>query len=108
MSFSNIFQPPSISAVHFSYNSTNDLKSMVQFDEVVSQIQVVAKLLRRRDSKERLLQTCFADPVGRHLQPGIRSFKGKLHKGRWDSLSDAVTQLLQVERSLRWGWNAAK
>ena len=95
--------------LHIIHNSTSDLaKSMPHFDDMVTSIQAVSRLLRRRDSKERLLQTCFADNVGRHLQSTIRSFTAKVHKGRWGSLSDAVEQLLKVERSLRWGWDVAK
>ena len=83
--------------LHIVHNSTNDLgKSMRQFETVVNQMQHVSKLLRRRDSKQRLLETYFADNVGRHLHAPINSFTAKIHTGRWGSVSECVKQMLEV------------
>ena len=68
--------------LHIAHNSTIDLaKSMEQFDGVVAQMQAVSRLLRKKDSKARLLESCYSDPVGRHLQSDLRAFTAKVHTG---------------------------
>ena len=92
--------------LHIIHNSTNDLgRSMVTFDATVKQLSHISKLLCRRDSKQRLLETCFSDRVGRHLQSDIKSFRAKLDPSRWGSFAHCVTELLEIEATLRYGWN---
>ena len=95
--------------LHIVHNSTNDLSKAVQhFDEIISQMTALSRLLRKRDSKARLLETCFSDHVGRFLQDEIRRFSAKLHTGRWGTIAACVEELLQVEAPLRFGWDLAK
>ena len=95
--------------LHIVHNSSKDLSAgMTHFDATVLQLQHVSKLLRRRDSRERLLERCFSDPTGRVLQPTLRKFNAKLHTGRWGSLAECVKQMLEVETVLRWGWDLEK
>ena len=84
---------------HIIHNSTVDLgRAMNQFSEVVSQMQHLSRFLRKKDSKQRLLETCFSSRVGRHLQKPILAFTAKLHTGRWGTVSACVTQLLEALR----------
>ena len=95
--------------LHFVHNSSKDLsRGMPKFDLVIAQMQHVSRLLRRRDSRERLLKTCFSDPTGRVLQASIRKFDAKLNVGRWGSVAECVSQLLEIEPILRWGWDLSK
>ena len=95
--------------LHIAHNSTNDLaKSMEQFDTVVAQMQAVSRLLRKKDSKARLLESCFSDPVGLHLRSDLRSFSAKVHTGRWGTIAECIDQLLLVELALRFGWDIQK
>ena len=95
--------------LHIIHNSTEDLgRSMVTFDELMKQLSHVSKLLCRKDSRARLLQTCFADRIGRHLQSDIKGFKAKLNTDRWGSIGHCVVELLKIERSLRFCWDVTK
>ena len=95
--------------LHIIHNSTVDFgHSMPRFSEVVNQLQHLCKFLRKRDTKQRLLESCFQDPVGRHLQAELKAFSAKLHTGRWGSIAECVRQVLEVETSLRFGWDLAR
>ena len=95
--------------LHIIHNSTVDFgHSMPRFSEVVNQLSHLCKFLRKRDTKQRLLEACFQDAVGRHLQAELRAFSAKLHTGRWGSIAECVRQVLEVESSLRYGWDLAK
>ena len=92
--------------MHIIHNSTVDLgRSMLTFDATVKQLTHVSKFLCRRESKQRLLESCFSGRIGRHLQAEIKSFQAKLNPSRWGSLAHCVVELLQIEASLRYGWN---
>ena len=92
--------------LHIVHNSCKDFTAGMQhFDTVVQQLQHVSKLLRKKDTRERLLESCFNDATGRLLRGTIRKFHAKLHVGRWGSLAECVRQMVQVETVLRWGWN---
>ena len=95
--------------LHIVHNTTMDLgRSMVIFDETVKQMTHLSKLLARKDPKQRLLQSCFSDRVGRHLQADIKSFQSKLNPSRWGSIANCVTELLKLEMILRYGWSLEK
>ena len=95
--------------LHIVHNSSKDLsRGMPNFESVISQAQQVSRLLRRKDSRERLLETCFNDPTGRVLEASIRKFDAKLNPGRWGSVAECVKQLLEIEPILRWGWDLSK
>ena len=95
--------------LHILHNSTLDLgRSMRTFDDTVKKMSHLSKLLARKDPKQRLLQTCFSDRIGCHLQKDIKSFRAKLNPSRWGSIAGCVLELLNLERPLRYGWDKDK
>lgn len=113
--------PPQMSMLQFSHaldvpglhhlidNATSDLPDLMpHYDKFVYEAQVICKLLRRRDLRDKLLERCFSSPLGQQFVPLIMSFKGHIHTGRWGTVAFSVPELLQIERALRWGWSKAK
>ena len=95
--------------LHIMHNSTMDLgRSMVTFDETVKSMSHLSKMLSRKDPKARLLQACFSDHIGRHLQTEIKAFRAKLNVSRWGSIAACVLELLKVENALRYAWDLSK
>lgn len=100
---------PVAGLLHIIHNSSSDLgKSMSCWDSVIQQLQHVSRLLRKRDSKTRLLESCFNDHVGRNFHSDLKAFQCKLHTGRWGSVSACILKLLELEAVLRYGWDARK
>ncbi|CAJ1388602.1 unnamed protein product [Effrenium voratum] len=95
--------------LHILHNSSLDIaKSMRCFDDLITKMGHLSRLLRRRDPRSRLLETCFSDPIGRHFHQEINAFSAKLVPGRWGSIAFCVLELCKLERILRHGWDLAK
>ena len=95
--------------LHIIHNSSADLgKSMMCWDTITNQLQHISRLLRRRDSKTRLMESCFNDPIGKNFHADIKQFQCKLHTGRWGSVSTCILGILSLETVLQFGWDAAK
>ena len=95
--------------LHIIHNSSSDLgKSMSCWDTVIQQLQHVSRLLRRRESKTRLMESCFNDPIGKHFHAEIKAFQCKLHTGRWGSVAACILGVLGLETVLQYGWDASK
>ena len=95
--------------LHIIHNSSSDLgKSMSCWELVIQQLQHVCRLLCRRESKTRLLETCFSDSLGKHFHPDLKAFQHKLQPGRWGSVAACILGILGLELVLQYGWNATK
>lgn len=98
--------------LHIISNAGKSLSAgMEHFDDAISKLTHVAKLLADRESKERLYETCYADsPVGREMFRPLLAFKSRCYAERWGNVSHCVTELTSEERqaSLRWGWDLTK
>ena len=68
--------------------------------------QQVCKLLRRRDTRPKLLQRCFSsDGLGQQLAQDIAKFEGFIHTGRWGTVAFSIPEILKVKQALVWGWD---
>ena len=76
-----------------------------RFSETVDQLQQVAKLLARPESKQRLLRSCFHDHLGQALCSEIQEFKVLVYDKRWGTVAHSVLALLRCEAGLRRKWN---
>ena len=95
--------------LHIIHNSSADLRSsMGIYDDTVHSLTHVSNLVRRAETHDRLLATCFADGPARYLARGIRKFSGKVHPDRWGTIAHAAVSLLDIERALRAGWDLAR
>ena len=63
--------------------ATSVASSSKCLDETVSKLAAVSKLVRREHTRDRLLERCFSDPIGRCFQAQLKRFKGKVHRKRW-------------------------
>ena len=94
--------------LHCIHNATKGLSSaMTHFSQIVSQCKHVADIVRKKDSKDRLIETCFARGVARGFVPELREFKSYVHEERCGTVSDVVTHLLGIQSALRYGWDLA-
>ena len=67
--------------------------------------QQVCRLLRKRDTKPKLLQRCFAHGQGPQLAQDIRNFDGWIHTGRWGTVVFSVPELLKVKHAMVSCWD---
>lgn len=95
--------------LHILHNCFLGLEtSMQHFSDAVGHLKHVAALLGQSESKERLLKTCFSDPIGEALAADIKQFSGHVYEERWGTVSACVLQLVECEKSLRRTWNVER
>ena len=92
--------------LHIIHNSSSDLESaMGSYKDVVKKLRHVANLVRRRDTKERLLETCFSRAPAKYLTKDIQRFRAKVYTDRWGEVAHCALEMRKIERALRLGWN---
>ena len=102
--FPNALAVPGI--LHILHNAAKRmLTGLSELSAAVDALSAVAEMIRKKHTKERLVQRCFASEVGQQLRPLIEAFKLKVHVARWGTIAFATSQILHIERPLRWGWN---
>ena len=99
--------------LHIISNAGNSLESTMDgYKDAVTKLIKVSNLLSRRESKERLYETCYADtPEGRELFRPLWQFRANCHSERWGTVSHCVCTLVrEAAPSLRaaCGWNLDK
>ena len=85
--------------------ATNVVSASKLLDETVTKLAAVSKLVRREATRDRLLERCFSDPVGKCFQAQLKRFSGKVHRKRWGTVAFCVEEVLDIQRPLRFGWN---
>jgi hypothetical protein len=89
--------------LHCIHNATKDLsKSMAGYQDVIFQARKVADLVRKKESKERLIQTCFSSGPGRELARDLRRFTAHIHEERFGTVASCVPKLLALQTTLQW------
>ncbi|CAE7467856.1 unnamed protein product, partial [Symbiodinium sp. CCMP2592] len=80
------------------------------YDDQVSKMSVLAKFLRERHSKERLLAKCFSQGVPGEavFKEAVAKFRSQCYRGRWGTVASCALDLQEVLPSLRWGWSLPK
>ena len=86
---------------HVIDNATKGLEDvMLKYKENIFLAQQVCKMLRKRDTKPKLLQRCFAHGQGPVLAQDINSFEGWVHTGRWHTVAFSIPHLLRVKHAM--------
>ena len=95
--------------LHIIHNSSLDLSSaMPSYKDTVHELKHVSNLVRRRDTKQRLLLRCFNSPPACYRKRGIETFKGKCYEDRWATVASCSIDLLGVEDRLRSAWDVRR
>jgi len=94
--------------LHVISTMTEGMERFLAFWKVfVDQLRHICRLLSRRHSRERMMETCF---IG--VPPGVKklfeSFMHEVYEGRWGSLFAALGAVLLIEQPLRRFWNKAR
>ena len=93
---------------HVIDNATDGLKDVISdFADNVHKATEFCRLLRRRDTRFKLLERCFNSPLGRNFHELLRSFRGWIHQGRWGTLAFSAPEILRIKNAFRWGWSKA-
>jgi hypothetical protein len=92
--------------LHAIHNATGGLSGVMRrYTDVVFQCKKLSDFLRRKETKEKLIETCFSHGVGRTLAPGIRHFVARVHEERWGTVADCIPKLCKLRNTLQYGWN---
>ena len=87
-------------------NATKGLGDVMQrYDNNIALAQQVCRLLRKRDTKPKLLERCFSRGFGLQLASDIREFQGWIHPGRWGTVVFSIPELLKVKHALVSCWD---
>ena len=78
------------------------------YDTVVKQMRDVCRLMCKRESRQRLIATCYdsTGPIGKVMGESLAGFDAHVHTERWGTVAYAAINLMRVRDSLHWGWNA--
>ena len=95
--------------LHIIHNAAKGLGSCMQhYDAEIDNMAVLAKFLRERHSKERLISKCFSS--GHAAAPPIRSFiesfSSQCYRERWGTVAKCALDLCKVLPALRIGWSS--
>ena len=94
--------------LHTIHNAARVLTSVMEgFEDVLSKMKRVANLVTGKETRQRLIATCFNDAVGAALARDFAGFSQKPWEDRWGTISSCVLALLPLEAALRSRWNAA-
>ena len=99
--------------LHVLHNATNSLASaMAHYEEETYNLKEVTRLLSRKESRDKLMSTCFESrgPLGRQLaqDPDLSKFDAHVHVERWGTVAHAVGRVLVVRDLLAWGWDLGR
>ena len=101
--FNNLLGIPGLH--HVIDNATQGLgEVMKDYKDNIFLAQQVCRLLRKRDTKPKLLQRCFAHGQGPQLAQDIQNFQGWIHTGRWGTVVFSVPELLKVKHAMVTCW----
>ena len=97
--------------LHVIHNCGRGLESALMcFEEGSHRLEKLSNLLRKPESKERLQQTCFNDPVSAVLfAKGLKHFNSRCYVDRWGTVADSIFKMnTDTFTALNNGWNLRK
>lgn len=95
--------------MHVCHNATNGLrKSFVHLEEMLMKLKKLARMLRVKETQDRVLATCFASGLGLGFASEIRRFHAEVYFERWHTVANCTTCILQLEVALRSCWTVKK
>eukprot|EP00971_Amphidinium_carterae_P234317 4649633-Amphidinium_carterae.1 len=74
----------------------------------VRKLAKVCKLLRSKETQDKLLQRCFDDEVAQQFHVAIKGFHADVHEKRWASVDFALPEVLALQAPLRRYWRKGK
>jgi hypothetical protein len=73
--------------LHIVHNCVKDLSlPLVMWDDFVKQLRHVARLLCKRRSRQRLMETCFSTPPHSFFRNQFAHFNADVYEGRWGTV----------------------
>ena len=95
-SFSHVL--PVAGMRHIMHNAAADMltTSMKKVEAAVDQLAEVMRFLTNSEKRDRMLETCFDDAVGRSFHFKIKRLQGKVHKKRWGTVACCTSQILEL------------
>ena len=95
--------------LHIIHNAVKDLQHTLRhWDWFTTRLRHVCRLLSRKYSRQRLMETCFSAEPHCFFKNQYTDFTANVYEGRWGSVAFCIGQLLLVERSLRSAWSLDK
>lgn len=107
MEFSHVL--PNDGLLHTIDNCTQDLSSVMPgYKLAIRKLKSVAKLVRSRGSKDKLIQRCFSDHVTCQFANAINQFRATVYLKRWGTVAFAIPEMLKLQVPLRYAWDLRK
>eukprot|EP00439_Symbiodinium_sp_Y106_P044041 s2186_g5.t1 len=104
VSFEHLLSVPGL--MHLIDNATKGLGDVMEhYSTNIFLCQQLCRLLRKRDTKPKVLQRNFSRGVGIQFAEDIRQFQGWVHPGRWGTVAFSVPELLKVRLALVTCWD---
>lgn len=92
--------------LHVLHNTTKDLADcLLFFPTFLNQLRQTCRLLSRRWSCDRLIETCFSIAPQSARKAEIKSFRAHVYEARWGSIWFAIGELLKIKDLLVFGWS---
>lgn len=97
---------PNDGLLHCIDNCTKDLAiCMPGYRLAVRKLKSVAKLVKSRGSRDKLIQRCFSSRVGGLFADDIRKYKAGVYLARWGTVAFAVPEMLKLRSALTHFWD---
>ena len=68
-----------------------------------AKLAAVAKKIRGKHSRKRLVNLCYAGPVGQLMAAELK-FRGVVQEKRWRTATLCADDVLKCQQALTWGW----
>ena len=97
--------------LHVIHNAGKGLSNQLDdYKEATEKLQKVSNMLRRKESKERLQESCFDSDTGRAVyEQCLKCFKGHCYQDRWGTVADCLIHMsIDVKAALDFFWDAEK
>ena len=94
--------------LHVIHNTANDVLEATKVGkEPIDQLAEVMKFTSTDFTRDRMLELCFDDGVGRMMHKDVKAIHGKLYRKRWGSVA-FCTHTISEKTFIRSRWNLAK
>ena len=95
--------------LHIVHNALTDLAKVLEhWSPFLANLTELCNLVRGKHSRDRLLETWFAEPPHVHVRYLYDNFDGHVYTGRWNTTEHAIIRVRSLEPSLRHAWSKQK
>ena len=93
---------------HIIDNATKGLGDVMQkYKDNIYLAQQICRLIRKRDTRPKLLERCFSRGAGPQLADDVRKFEGWINTGRWGTVAFSVPEILKIKVAMVTCWDEA-